>query len=121
MFLVFAGISWRHSNEPEEKTEAGAQAGGKSFWKAAGSAFLVIFIAEWGDLTQLATATLVAQTHLPLTIFLGALAGLWFSTALTVWLGTKASKFIKPKPLQRAAALVFTLIGLYLLWRLIGR
>jgi putative Ca2+/H+ antiporter (TMEM165/GDT1 family) len=120
MFLVFAAISWKHSNESEEKNETGAKAGGKSFWQAAGSAFLVIFIAEWGDLTQLATAALVAQTHEPLTIFLGALTGLLFSTALTVWLGTKAGKFIKPRPLQRAAAVVFTLIGLYLLWRLIG-
>jgi len=119
MFLVFAFASWRQSNHPEEADEPGVKHKGKSFWKSAGSAFLVIFIAEWGDLTQLATAALVAQTHAPLAIFLGALSGLWFSTAFTVWLGTKAKKFIKPRPLHRAAALVFAAIGLFLMWRLL--
>ncbi|MBP9233201.1 MAG: TMEM165/GDT1 family protein [Hyphomonadaceae bacterium] len=36
--------------------------------------FLVIFEAEWGDLTQLATAALVAQTGHPLSVGIGAAA-----------------------------------------------
>ena len=37
-----------------------------------GASFLVVFAAEWGDLTQLATAGLVAHTSEPLEVGLGA-------------------------------------------------
>jgi Ca2+/H+ antiporter, TMEM165/GDT1 family len=120
MFLGFAAVSWIQSMKPEEKMAGDSKPKGLPFWKTVGSAFLVIFIAEWGDLTQLATCALVAKTHQILTIFLAALAGLWTTTAVTVWLGLRAKKFIKPKPLQRIAAVVFALVGLYMLWRLNG-
>ncbi len=118
MFLGFAAVSWIQSTKPEEKLRGASATKAQSFYKTIASAFLVIFIAEWGDLTQLATCALVAKTHQTLTIFLAAVSGLWAATALTVWLGLRAKNFIKPKPLQRAAAAVFALVGLYMLWRL---
>ncbi|MGH7738885.1 MAG: TMEM165/GDT1 family protein [bacterium] len=118
MFLGFAAMSWIQSNRPPEEVEDDAPPSSRAFWKTAGSAFLVIFIAEWGDLTQLATAALTAQTHQSLTVFLGAFGGLCASSGFTVWLGSRAKNFIKPKPLQRAAAVVFALVGFYMLWRL---
>ena len=36
--------------------------------------FLIVFAAEWGDLTQLATAALVARTGKPLPVAAGAVA-----------------------------------------------
>jgi putative Ca2+/H+ antiporter (TMEM165/GDT1 family) len=39
--------------------------------------FVAIFIAEWGDLTQLATAALAAAERDPLGVGIGAVAALW--------------------------------------------
>lgn len=52
--------------------------------QAAVAAFAVIFVAEWGDLTQLLVANLAARSHSPLSVALGALVGLWAVAALAV-------------------------------------
>jgi len=51
------------------------------------TAFLAIFLAEWGDLTQILTATLTAQFHDPLAVGLGAVSALWAVAALAVGAG----------------------------------
>ena len=47
-----------------------------------GTAFLVIFVGEFGDLTQILTANLVAKYHQPLPVFIGAFAALATVAAL---------------------------------------
>ncbi len=41
------------------------------------TAFLVFFVAEWGDLTQILTANLAARYHSALSVGLGATLALW--------------------------------------------
>ena len=48
----------------------------KSFVKAAVASFLVLFAAEWGDLSQLLTISFVAKLPRPLNVFIGAWAAL---------------------------------------------
>jgi putative Ca2+/H+ antiporter (TMEM165/GDT1 family) len=59
--------------------------------RTAATAFAVIFVAEWGDLTQLLTANLAAHYHAPLAVGAGALCALWAASAIAVtggrWLG----------------------------------
>ena len=43
----------------------------------AAACFAVIFVAEFGDLTQLATANLAARYHAPLSVGADAVLGLW--------------------------------------------
>ncbi|HTC20691.1 MAG TPA: TMEM165/GDT1 family protein [bacterium] len=112
LFLVFAFLMWFRRGEKEE--EAHLQAKG-DFWKIAWTSFVVIFIAEWGDLTQLAAATLVAKTHRPLTIFIAATLALWSTTALGVWVGHHAKKALNPALLQKIAAVAFGIVGILLL------
>lgn len=45
---------------------------------------MVIFLAEWGDLTQILTANLAAQYHTPLAVGLGAGLALWTIAGLAV-------------------------------------
>ena len=47
------------------------ESGGRSIESPA-TAFIVIFLAEWGDLTQLATAAQVARLGHPIPIAIGA-------------------------------------------------
>ena len=48
------------------------------------TAFVVIFLAEWGDLTQVLTANLAVRYHSPLSVGVGAVLGLWAVSGLAV-------------------------------------
>jgi putative Ca2+/H+ antiporter (TMEM165/GDT1 family) len=85
--------------------------------RAAASAFTVIFIAEWGDLTQLATATLAAKYAAPVTIFVAATLALWAVTGVGVGVGHFAKRAVQPRFLQRLAAITFGAVGIVLLVR----
>ncbi len=119
LFIFFGFLEWRKSleHEAEESSAEISAQGLQGFWRSAWSAFLVIFVAEWGDLTQLATATLAAREASPITIFFSATLALWSVTLLAIVLGRFAKKFIHQKFLQRFAALVFLGLGLYFLWK----
>jgi Ca2+/H+ antiporter, TMEM165/GDT1 family len=69
--------------------------------------FAVVFLAEWGDLTQILTASLAARFHAPLSVGLGAGLALWSVSALAV---------LASRPLRRLpAGLVRRLTGIVLL------
>lgn len=115
LFFAFAWMMWREEDEAEEARAA--QARGESFARAALTAFSVIFAAEWGDLTQLATAALQAEHRAPLTIFLAATSALWCVTALGVAAGRALSGRLDPGHLRKAAAVVFAAAGVVTLLR----
>ncbi|MFC0526149.1 TMEM165/GDT1 family protein [Phytohabitans kaempferiae] len=56
-------------------------------WRAAGTSFAVLFTAEWGDLSQLLTAGLVASGQPAIPFFLGSWAALAVVSGLAVLLG----------------------------------
>jgi putative Ca2+/H+ antiporter (TMEM165/GDT1 family) len=117
LFLGFAAATWFRKKEEEAKDGA-ESASAASFSRTVLSSFIVIFIAEWGDLTQLATATLVAK--LPgevLTIFLSSVLALWSATAVVVVLGMRAKRWINPALLQKVAAVAFALVGAAILYK----
>ncbi len=126
MFLVFAFLMWRKKEEKTaeikeevrdiEKAEPAELKRGR-FLKAVTTAFGAIFIAEWGDITQLATASFAAKYHQPLLIGVSATLGLWSVTALTVLAGHYAKAAIPQKVFQKIAAMAFAGIGLFLLIR----
>ena len=69
--------------------------------------FAVIFVAEWGDLTQILTAGLAARFHAPVAVGVGAGLALWTVAALAV---------LASRPLRRLPApLVRRLTGIVLL------
>ena len=55
--------------------------------RAIGASFLVLFAAEWGDLSQLLTLTLVARYQDPVSVFIGALGALLVVSGLAVVIG----------------------------------
>ena len=112
LFLVSAVFMWRREEEEEESADAAHPEGfGPAVWKS----FLVVFIAEWGDLTQLGTAALAARYRAPLTVFLSASLALCLVAAIAVFIGNRLSAVLHPRHTQRVAALVFVLLGLGLL------
>jgi Ca2+/H+ antiporter, TMEM165/GDT1 family len=81
-------------------------------WHVAGTAFGVIFLAEWGDITQLATANLAARYE-PLLVLAGATLGLWAATAIAVVLGAKSLSVIPMGWVSRIAAIILLALGVY--------
>jgi Ca2+/H+ antiporter, TMEM165/GDT1 family len=84
------------------------------------TAFTVVFIAEWGDLTQLATAALQARYQQPLVVFVAATLALWAVSAIAVMLGNRLGAWIPERPLQFAAAGVMVLVAIALITGVLG-
>jgi putative Ca2+/H+ antiporter (TMEM165/GDT1 family) len=84
------------------------------------TAFTVVFIAEWGDLTQLATAALQARYQQPLLVFVTATLALWAVSAIAVGLGNRLGAWVPARPLQFAAAGVMVLVAIALISGLLG-
>lgn len=113
VFIVLGVSMWRRRTE-EDDDRASI---GEGFLKEAASAFTVIFIAEWGDLTQLATATIAAKYAAPLTILIAAILALWSVTGIGVAVGHFAGRAVSSKSLQRFAAVALAAVGLYFFLR----
>ena len=114
LFIVSAVFMWRRNDEDEDE-HGGATTSEPTFGRALASTFGVVFIAEWGDLTQLGTAALAARYAKPLTVFLGATLALWAVAGIAVFVGNRAGKLMDPTLTKKIAAIVFVLLGLALI------
>lgn len=86
--LLFREARSADAHEAETEEEFAARAGdAKQGWRAVGASFLVLFAAEWGDLSQLLTLSLVAKYDDPLSVFAGALGALLAVSGLAVLVG----------------------------------
>jgi putative Ca2+/H+ antiporter (TMEM165/GDT1 family) len=113
-FLVFAVLAFRRKEDQAEAQErrAVAERSSRPVWLMS---FLVIFATEWGDLTQLATAALVARGGDPWSVGLGAVLALWSVTLLAAYSGRQLARFLKPHILNIVSGILFAVIGLYIL------
>jgi Ca2+/H+ antiporter, TMEM165/GDT1 family len=79
----------------------------KLFW----STFVLIFVAEMGDKTQLATLSLAAGTRSRLSVFAGAATGLALTSAIAVLGGDVVARWIPLHWIRKAAGLLFLALG----------
>jgi len=105
-----------HADEEEAETEeefAGkVRNGTTSGLRAVGASFLVLFVAEWGDLSQLLTAGLVVRTKDPLSVFVGAWAGLLLVSALGAAIGRTLLGRVRLATIRRVGGGVCLLLAL---------
>ena len=115
LFLIGAVLIWREGMDDEEDDEAAAEEVPENagFVKVASLGFGVIFLAEWGDLTQILTANLAAKYHDPLSVGIGAVLGLWAVGLLAILGGKTLLRVLPIKWITRVAALVFVALGIY--------
>ncbi|WP_205471756.1 TMEM165/GDT1 family protein [Nocardioides sp. SYSU D00038] len=83
------------------------------------ASFLVLFAAEWGDLSQLLTISLVARYESPLSVFVGALGALLAVSGLAVVAGRTLMRFVKLHVLFYAGAGVCLVLEALVLWELL--
>jgi putative Ca2+/H+ antiporter (TMEM165/GDT1 family) len=116
LFLLGAALVWREGMDDEEEVveeEIQAVPESAGFWKVASLGFGVIFVAEWGDLTQILTANLAAKYHNPISVGIGAVLGLWAVGLLAILGGKTLLKVLPIKWITRVAALVMLTLGIY--------
>ena len=89
VFAVGAFLLWRHKEEenPDADEEGGPDAVRSAFWPVFGTSFAVVFLAEFGDLTQFMTVSLAARFHDPIAVGVGATVALWTAAAIAVLVG----------------------------------
>jgi Ca2+/H+ antiporter, TMEM165/GDT1 family len=81
--------------------------------------FLVLFAAEWGDLSQLLTITLVTRFEDPVAVFIGALAALLTVSALAVLVGSRLLGWVPLHVLHYVGAGVCLLLALLTVYELV--
>jgi Ca2+/H+ antiporter, TMEM165/GDT1 family len=109
LFVVGAVLLLR--SDPEKSAEEGEHevesiSGERKGFAVAGASFMVVLVAEFGDLTQILTATLAARYHQPLAVGVGAVLALWAVAALAVVFGRQLMRVIPLRRVQQLAAVV---------------
>lgn len=84
-------------------------------WRVFLTTFGVIFLAEMGDKTQLATMTMAAQSKRPWTVFISSALALAAVSAIGVLVGSLLGDYIPLNWVKRVAALAFIVIGILML------
>ena len=115
LFVAGSVYLWVTSLRPEHREEVDAARQGArtaSFWRVAGTSFTVIFLAEWGDITQVTAANLAARYD-PLLVFAGGTLGLWAVAAVAVSVGAKSLDLIPMAWVRRITAAILLALGIY--------
>jgi putative Ca2+/H+ antiporter (TMEM165/GDT1 family) len=110
LFAVGAVLLWRSADEEHEVSEVGAAT---SFFGISIRSFGLIFVAEFGDLTQITTAGMAARTGQPLAVAVGALAALWLVAAFAALAGQQLLRYLPLRLVRRIAAGIFAILALW--------
>jgi putative Ca2+/H+ antiporter (TMEM165/GDT1 family) len=113
-FVLLRGASQADAEEAatEEEFAGKVTNGDTTGLRAVGASFLVLFVAEWGDLSQLLTAGLVVRTNDPVSVFVGAWVGLLLVSALGAALGRVLLGRVRLATIRRIGGGVCLLLAL---------
>lgn len=112
LFAAGAAYAWwqsRHSDEDETPLAASRRS-------ALLTAFVVIFVAEWGDLTQILIIDLAARYREPLATAVGSAAALSGVAALAVTGGKRLLRYVPVKMLHKLGAVVLSGLCGFTVW-----
>lgn len=123
LFLVGAILIWREGEEEDEEDLEAEMAADEAeiadvpasagFGRVASLGFATIFVAEWGDLTQIMTANLAAKYDDPWSVAIGATLALWAVGLLAMLGGATLLRVLPMKWICRVAAVVMLGLAIY--------
>ena len=120
--LLFAGGAvYLLVVDEEEEEEEGAEeaAAAPAGLRPVATAFAVIFVGEFGDLTQILTANLAAKYHDPWSVFVGAFAALAAVGALGAFGGRALLRVLPLGAIRKAGGVLLAGFAVYTLVRLV--
>lgn len=124
MFAIGAIILFREArsadeDEPGQEDEFAAKADSTAHgFKVVATSFLVLFAAEWGDLSQLLTISLVAKYDDPVSVFLGAWGALLAVSGLAVIVGRLLLQRVRLSVLHYVGAAVCVFMAALTVWEM---
>jgi putative Ca2+/H+ antiporter (TMEM165/GDT1 family) len=108
LFLFFSYRFWREASEGVEDASAEPSSGHGALI----STFLLIFVAELGDKTQLVLIALVGTTGELWSVFVGGTLALWAVTLIAILLGATVLRRVPKVWMHRVAAGLFLVFGI---------
>lgn len=122
--LFLGGAAWMLRSAPDDEDEPGPDAARMgapppSLLRVFTTSFTVVFIGEWGDITQITTANFVARYNAPLIIGVASLAALWSVSALAVFGGAKLLQRVPMRWVRLVGVVALTALGVVSLVRAI--
>lgn len=82
-----------------------------SFRRAFAISFGVLFAAEWGDLSQILTASFAARYAAPVAVFLGSWVALATIAGIAVLTGRTLLRYVPARTVRAVAAALFTTLA----------
>jgi putative Ca2+/H+ antiporter (TMEM165/GDT1 family) len=110
LFVAGAVVLLRHKAEDEADDHL-KQPRDRGFWRVAGAGFMLILVAEFGDLTQIMTANLAARYSDPVSVAIGAVLALWAVGGLGIVGGRALMKRVPLTLVTRIAAVLMLALG----------
>jgi len=117
LFLGGAVMLLRNKGEDEEEVRRPED---QSFWKVAGTGFMLILVAEFGDLTQIMTANLAARYDDPVSVGIGAVLALWAVAGLGIVGGKALMRRVPLGLITKIAAALMLALGVWSLWEAVA-
>ncbi len=117
LFLAGAAVLLLKKDDGEEEIKKPAD---QSFWKVAGAGFMLILVAEFGDLTQIMTANLAARYDDPVSVGVGAVLALWAVAGLGILGGRTLMKYVPLKLITKVAAVVMLALAGFSLYEAVA-
>jgi putative Ca2+/H+ antiporter (TMEM165/GDT1 family) len=114
LLFVIGGVWSLRESEKDETQFIEKEA--RSHRRVYSTAFVVIFVAEWGDLTQVLTANLAAHYHSALSVAVGAVLALWAVAALAVVGGRGLLRYFPAAAVRRVSAAILFLLAAVAAW-----
>ena len=117
LFGVGAVLLWRTGDDEAAAAAAEARdaelrgAAPTAWWRVSATVFGVVFLAEWGDLTQLATASLASKGN-ALSVFVGATLAMITVAGIGVIAGQALLRVLPERVLRKVAAGIFAALSI---------
>jgi putative Ca2+/H+ antiporter (TMEM165/GDT1 family) len=115
MFFAGAALALREARKERDESSL-IEKEVASHHRTLVTALLVIFIAEWGDLTQILMANLAAHYRSALSVAVGAVLALWAVAALAVAGGQSILRVVDIRTVRIVTAVVLTALGGWAVW-----
>ena len=120
LFFYFGYSTLRHASAQEDEDNAHPHTAATAFR----TAFIMIFMAELGDKTQLVTASQAAQhsdSFMGLSmVFVASTLALWLVSLIGIFAGKQLVRYIPLRWIHRTAGFMFLVFGVAGLWKLKG-
>ncbi|MEW2584708.1 TMEM165/GDT1 family protein [Streptomyces virginiae] len=117
LFLLGAAMLLLKKDDGDEEIKPPTD---QSFWKVSGAGFMLILVAEFGDLTQIMTANLAARYDDPVSVGIGAVLALWAVAGIGILGGRTLMKYVQLRLITKVAAAVMAALAVFSLYEAIA-